>query len=65
LLIGSDDLLDSFLPNISLDSPSREDMTLLEDLLDFLECSPGRFGKTKEDVDACGKVECGEYEICL
>jgi hypothetical protein len=63
--VGIDDLLYSLLTDISLDGPSREDMTLLEDLLDFFQSSLGRFRKTKEDVDACRKIKRGENEISL
>jgi hypothetical protein len=63
--VGIDDLLYSLLADISLDGPSCEDMALLEDLLDFLQSSLSRFRETKEDVDACRKVKCGENEISL
>ena len=63
--VGVDDLLNSFLANISLDGPSREDMALLKDLFDFLQSSLSRFREAKEDVDACRKVKRGENEISL
>jgi hypothetical protein len=63
--VGIDDLLYSPFANISLDGPSREDMALLEDLFDFLQCSLSRFRETEEDVDACRKVKRGENEISL
>lgn len=63
--VGSDNLINSFLADVSLDSPSCEDMALLEDLLNFLQSSLSRFGEAKEDVNARRKIEGGENEISL
>jgi hypothetical protein len=65
MFVGGDDLANSFLSNISLDSPSCEDMALFEDLLNFLQSALSRFGEAKEDVKARRKVEGGENEISL
>jgi hypothetical protein len=63
--VGVDDLLYGLLADIPLDGPSCEDMTLLEDLLDFLQSSLSRFRETKEDVDARRKVTRCKNEISL
>jgi len=63
--VGSDDLINSFLADISLNGLSCEDMALIEGILDFLQSSLSRFREAKEDVKARRKVEGSKNEIGL
>lgn len=55
----------SLLPDVPINFPSGEEMSLSEDLLDFFECTLGGFWETEEDVDTGSEVECAEDEVGL
>lgn len=60
-----DDVLQGLLPDVAIDAPSGEHMTLREDILDLLERAPCGFGEAEQDVDERGEVEGAEDEVRL
>jgi len=59
------DFCQRLLPHILSNLPSAEDVSLLENLFDFLQCSAHGLRKHEEDMDARSEVECSKDEICL
>ena len=59
------DLLERLLPDIALDLPGGENVSLSEDLLNLLERPAGRLGEHEEDVDERSIVERAEDEVRL